>query len=114
MAKKKNDRQEDADNANTTHINSNTNTNANSAASAKSADSANRSPTGGVDLLELGPDDGQELLEFEGSSHQRATIRVIGVGGGGGGWVSAGRPVRPVPGTAASHAGCLSLPVRYG
>jgi len=84
MAKKKNDRQEDADNANTTHINSNTNPNANSAASAKSADSANRSPTGGVDLLELGPDDGQELLEFEGSSHQRATIRVIGVGGGGG------------------------------
>ena len=55
MAKKKNDRQEDADNANTTNINSNTNTN---------ASSANRSPTGGVDLLELGPDDGQELLEF--------------------------------------------------
>ncbi|MCA9503929.1 MAG: cell division protein FtsZ [Myxococcales bacterium] len=38
----------------------------------------------GVDLLELGPDDGQELLEFEGSSHQKATIKVIGVGGGGG------------------------------
>jgi cell division protein FtsZ len=39
----------------------------------------------GIDLLELGPDDdGQELLEFEGSSHQAATIKVIGVGGGGG------------------------------
>ena len=38
----------------------------------------------GVDLLELGPEDGQELLEFEGSSHQKATIKVIGVGGGGG------------------------------
>jgi len=37
-----------------------------------------------VDLLELGPDDGQELLEFEGSSHQAARIKVIGVGGGGG------------------------------
>jgi cell division protein FtsZ len=37
-----------------------------------------------MDLLELGPDDGQDLLEFEGSSHQRATIKVIGVGGGGG------------------------------
>jgi len=38
----------------------------------------------GVDLLELGPDDGQELLEFENSAHQKATIKVIGVGGGGG------------------------------
>ncbi|MBB82525.1 MAG: cell division protein FtsZ [Deltaproteobacteria bacterium] len=38
----------------------------------------------GVDLLELGPDDGEELLEFEGSSHQEAVIKVIGVGGGGG------------------------------
>jgi cell division protein FtsZ len=38
----------------------------------------------GVDLLELGPDDGQALLEFEGSSHQEAVIKVIGVGGGGG------------------------------
>ncbi len=37
-----------------------------------------------VDLLELGPEDGHELLEFEGSSHQRASIKVIGVGGGGG------------------------------
>ena len=37
-----------------------------------------------VDLLELGPEDGQELLEFEGSSHQTASIKVIGVGGGGG------------------------------
>ena len=37
-----------------------------------------------VDLLEMGPEDGQDLLEFEGSSHQKATIKVIGVGGGGG------------------------------
>ena len=32
----------------------------------------------------MGPEDGQELLEFEGSSHQEAVIKVIGVGGGGG------------------------------
>ena len=38
----------------------------------------------GVDLLELGPEDGQELLEFEDSSIQEAVIKVIGVGGGGG------------------------------
>ena len=38
----------------------------------------------GVDLLELGPEDGQELLEFDRSAHQKATIKVIGVGGGGG------------------------------
>jgi len=38
----------------------------------------------GIDLLELGPDDGQELLEFDKSAHQKATIKVIGVGGGGG------------------------------
>lgn len=37
-----------------------------------------------VDLLEIGPDDGNQLLEFEGSSGQKARIRVIGVGGGGG------------------------------
>jgi len=37
-----------------------------------------------VELLEIGPEDGQDLLEFEGSSHQKATIKVIGVGGGGG------------------------------
>ena len=59
MAKKKNDRSE----------------------SGNDAKGANQD---GVDLLELGPDDGQELLEFEGSSHQEAVIKVIGVGGGGG------------------------------
>ena len=37
-----------------------------------------------VELLELGPDEGHDLLEFEGTSHQKATIKVIGVGGGGG------------------------------
>ena len=36
-----------------------------------------------VDLLELGPEDGQELLEFEHSSHLKANIKVVGVGGGG-------------------------------
>jgi cell division protein FtsZ len=37
-----------------------------------------------VDLLEIGPDDESDLLEFEGSSSQKATIKVVGVGGGGG------------------------------
>jgi cell division protein FtsZ len=37
-----------------------------------------------VNLLEIGPEDGQEILEFEDSLHQKATIKVIGVGGGGG------------------------------
>jgi len=38
-----------------------------------------------VDLLELGPqDDGQDLLEFEETSRLQASIKVIGVGGGGG------------------------------
>jgi cell division protein FtsZ len=37
-----------------------------------------------VDLLEIGPEDGQELLEFEDSLHLKATIKVVGVGGGGG------------------------------
>ncbi len=64
MAKKKNDRSENGNGSN-------------SSLSSKRAGE-------GVDLLELGPEDGQELLEFEGSSHQRATIKVIGVGGGGG------------------------------
>jgi cell division GTPase FtsZ len=35
-------------------------------------------------LLEIGPDDGNQLLEFEASSGQKARIKVIGVGGGGG------------------------------
>jgi len=38
-----------------------------------------------LDLLEIGPADGQDdLLEFDGTGPQRATIKVIGVGGGGG------------------------------
>jgi len=64
MAKKKNDRSENGNGGNS------------SLSSKRGGD--------GVDLLELGPEDGQELLEFEGSSHQKATIKVIGVGGGGG------------------------------
>jgi cell division protein FtsZ len=64
MAKKKNDRSENGNGSN-------------SSLSSKRAGE-------GVDLLELGPEDGQELLEFEGNSHQKATIKVIGVGGGGG------------------------------
>jgi cell division protein FtsZ len=67
MANKNNDSHEDAENANTT-----------------TTARASGRPTDGVDLLELGPDDGRNLLEFEGSSLERATIRVIGVGGGGG------------------------------
>jgi cell division protein FtsZ len=37
-----------------------------------------------IDLLEIGPEDSQELLEFEDSAEQKANIKVIGVGGGGG------------------------------
>lgn len=37
-----------------------------------------------VDLLELGPEDGGDFLEFEDSARQMANIKVIGVGGGGG------------------------------
>jgi cell division protein FtsZ len=37
-----------------------------------------------VDLLEVGPDDDEDLLEFEDSSALRAKIKVIGVGGAGG------------------------------
>ena len=37
-----------------------------------------------VDLLEVGPDDGQDLLEFDDGARRSATIKVIGVGGGGG------------------------------
>ncbi len=37
-----------------------------------------------VDLLEIGPDDSQEFLEFEDVADQRATIKVVGTGGGGG------------------------------
>ncbi len=37
-----------------------------------------------VDLLEIGPDDGQELLEFESPGQSEAVIKVVGVGGGGG------------------------------
>jgi len=41
-------------------------------------------PVESVDLLELDIDDGGDLLEFEDSSNQKATIKVVGVGGGGG------------------------------
>jgi cell division protein FtsZ len=75
MAKKKNSRSQNEN----THTKSNTNTSTNTSTNGTSS-RGNDS----VDLLELGPDDGQELLEFEGSSHQRASIKVIGVGGGGG------------------------------
>jgi len=37
----------------------------------------------GPDLLEIGPED-DDLLEFESTSHQHASIKVVGVGGGGG------------------------------
>jgi cell division protein FtsZ len=41
-------------------------------------------PREAVDLLEIGQEDGADLLMFEDSSNQKATIKVIGVGGGGG------------------------------
>jgi len=37
-----------------------------------------------VELLEIGPDDGRDLLEFDEEYGQKANIKVIGVGGGGG------------------------------
>ncbi len=37
-----------------------------------------------ADLLELSPEAGDDLLVFEGAAEQRASIKVIGVGGGGG------------------------------
>jgi cell division protein FtsZ len=38
-----------------------------------------------IDLLEIGPEEGRgDLLEFESASQLQATIKVIGVGGGGG------------------------------
>jgi cell division protein FtsZ len=73
MARKKNDRSTTGNGSKTSDT------------SAKSNQSSSEDiRLDGVDLLELGPDDGQELLEFENSSHQKATIKVIGVGGGGG------------------------------
>jgi len=40
--------------------------------------------TDSVDLLEVGPDDDEDLLEFEESGTMRAKIKVLGVGGAGG------------------------------
>ncbi len=37
-----------------------------------------------IDLLEIGPDGDSEFLAFEDSADQKATIKVVGVGGGGG------------------------------
>jgi cell division protein FtsZ len=37
-----------------------------------------------VELLEIGPEEENDLLEFEGASRTRAVIKVVGVGGGGG------------------------------
>ncbi|MBW2241449.1 MAG: cell division protein FtsZ [Deltaproteobacteria bacterium] len=38
----------------------------------------------GFDLLEVGPDDGSDLLEFEDSGELHARIKVVGCGGAGG------------------------------
>jgi cell division protein FtsZ len=39
----------------------------------------------GIDLLEIGPEDGsQDLLDFENETKLQAVIKVVGVGGGGG------------------------------
>ena len=37
-----------------------------------------------VDLLEVGPNDNEDLLEFEEAGALRAKIKVVGVGGAGG------------------------------
>jgi cell division protein FtsZ len=44
-----------------------------------------QSPLDGIDLLEIGPEDGSEdLLDFENGTKLQAVIKVVGVGGGGG------------------------------
>ena len=48
---------------------------------AKGGSRGNREP---VDLLDLEIDDADDLLEFDDLSNQKATIKVVGVGGGGG------------------------------
>ena len=53
-----------------------------------------------IDLLELGPDDAAELLEFEESGPLKAKIKVVGVGGGGG---------NAAPVVAVPEPGTLSL-----
>jgi cell division protein FtsZ len=40
--------------------------------------------TDSVDLLEVGPEDDEDILEFEESGSMRAKIKVVGVGGAGG------------------------------
>jgi cell division protein FtsZ len=86
MAKKKNSRSQNENgkngNSNPSFSGRDNNTAGTTVGTADKTDKTDRVDT--VDLLELGPEDGQELLEFEGSSHQRASIKVIGVGGGGG------------------------------
>ena len=37
-----------------------------------------------LDLLDFGAEEGDDLLEFAEPANQKATIKVIGVGGGGG------------------------------
>lgn len=54
--------------------------------STASGSTGNRSTTAeteSFELLEIGPE-GEDLLELDGSAKQKATIKVIGVGGGGG------------------------------
>jgi len=50
----------------------------------RSGSERTRAEQAGQDLLNAGEDGGRELLEFENASNQRASIKVIGVGGGGG------------------------------
>jgi len=51
-----------------------------------SSDARHRAPAGGesVDLLEVGPEDADDLLEFESGGELQARIKVVGVGGAGG------------------------------
>ena len=81
-----------------------------------------------VDLLEVGPDDGEDLLEFQEAGALRAKIKVIGVGGAGGnaldtmiraklGGVEIGDIIRAVEGRRMAPAADLSdvlLPHRPG
>jgi len=45
---------------------------------------AKKKESDSVNLLEIGPEDGSDFLEFEDSASQMAKIKVVGVGGGGG------------------------------
>ena len=43
---------------------------------------AKKKQSDSVNLLEIGPEDGSDFLEFEDSASQMAKIKVVGVAGG--------------------------------